>query len=162
PDYQGGTGLVFAVVQCDECGLCYTNPRPVGQSLAQFYPDDYRPHQTHKRGFLKKPGFWDRRRNRRRKPPIAWHGQGRLLDFGCGGGVFLAKMRSFGWRVTGIDNSAATVLRVRAQTGLPVLVGSLPHAELEPGSFDVVTMWQALEHVQDPRAVLREARQLLD
>src|SRR5262245_10451041 len=45
-DIQGRTGLRFAVVQCQDCGLCYTNPRPKGGSLARFYPHDYRPHQT--------------------------------------------------------------------------------------------------------------------
>src|SRR5262249_14158800 len=37
----------------------------------------------------------------------------------------------------------------------------LPHHELEPESFDVITMWHSLEHVHEPAAVLREARQLL-
>jgi SAM-dependent methyltransferase len=159
PDFQGGTGLLFAVVQCDECGLCYTNPRPVGHCLSRFYPNDYRPHQTAApaRGLRK----W-LNRHRKETSPLPWHGQGRLLDFGCGGGAFLAKMRSHGWRVTGIDNSATTVLRVRAEMGLQVLVGSLPHPDLDPESFDFVTMWHALEHVPDPRSVLREARRLLD
>jgi SAM-dependent methyltransferase len=161
PDYQGGTGLIFAVVQCDECGLCYTNPRPVGPCLTRFYPNDYRPHHVAGNQPVGRLRQWSKRW-RKDEPPLPWHGQGRLLDFGCGGGAFLAKMRSHGWQVTGIDTSATTVLRLRTETGLNVVVGSLPHAELEPSSFDVVTMWHALEHVPDPRTVLREARQLLD
>ena len=161
PDYQGGTGLLFAVVQCDECGLCYTNPRPAGPCLSRFYPTDYRPHNLAIQRPASRFQNWAKQW-RKAEPPLPWHGQGRLLDFGCGGGAFLASMRAHGWHVTGIDTSATTVLRVRAETGLHVLVGSLPHAELQPQSFDVVTMWHALEHVPDPRAVLREARHLLD
>src|SRR5262245_35692262 len=41
----GSAGLWFAVVQCQECGLCFTNPRPTREAIGQFYPSDYRPHQ---------------------------------------------------------------------------------------------------------------------
>src|SRR5262249_10832020 len=40
-------------------------------------------------------------------------------------------------------------------------VGTLPHPDLRPGSFDVVTMWHALEHVHRPREVLTAAHRLL-
>ena len=42
----GGRGLRFVVVQCEDCGLCYTCPRPDRRSIAQFYPTDYRPHRS--------------------------------------------------------------------------------------------------------------------
>src|SRR5690606_859243 len=41
------------------------------------------------------------------------------------------------------------------------LAGSLPHPQLRPGSFDVVTMWHSLEHVHRPLQILREAFKLL-
>src|SRR4051794_29751576 len=37
----GGTGLWFAVVQCLDCGLCFTNPRPSAASIGQFSPATY-------------------------------------------------------------------------------------------------------------------------
>jgi SAM-dependent methyltransferase len=66
-----------------------------------------------------------------------------------------------GWRVTGLDVSEETVADVRAALGVRVLAGSLPHPDLKPASFDVVTMWHSLEHVHDPLAALREAHRLL-
>lgn len=45
-DTQAGTDLWFAVVQCLDCGLCFTNPRPSSGWLERFYPADYRPHQV--------------------------------------------------------------------------------------------------------------------
>src|SRR5262245_19213189 len=45
----GGTGFWFAVVQCQECGLCFTNPRPAPTAIGRFYPTCYRPHRTPKR-----------------------------------------------------------------------------------------------------------------
>ena len=45
PDRMAGTsGLWFLVVQCDDCGLCFTNPRASHQSMTQFYASAYPPH----------------------------------------------------------------------------------------------------------------------
>jgi 2-polyprenyl-3-methyl-5-hydroxy-6-metoxy-1,4-benzoquinol methylase len=161
----GGTGLWFAVVQCQDCGLCFTNPRPSAASIGQFYPSVYRPHRTaaarrsRKPWHIRLPSPWRGPRKERRA--LAWHGQGRLLDFGCGGGSFLERMHHQGWQVIGLDVSPAAVGRVREGLGLPALLGTLPHSELRPQSFDVITMWHSLEHVHRPMAVLEEAHNLL-
>jgi SAM-dependent methyltransferase len=60
-----------------------------------------------------------------------------------------------------MDISAAAAERIRSRLGLPCLAGTLPHPELAPESFDVVTMWASLEHVHQPLEVLREAYRLL-
>jgi SAM-dependent methyltransferase len=106
---------------------------------------------------------WSRLRRKRHAESkgLPWHGEGRLLDFGCGGGSFLARMHRQGWQVTGLDISTTAVQRVRGELGLRVFVGSLPHPELRPASFDVITMWHSLEHVHEPLEVLREAHRLL-
>jgi 2-polyprenyl-3-methyl-5-hydroxy-6-metoxy-1,4-benzoquinol methylase len=88
-------------------------------------------------------------------------GREQLLDFGCGGGTFLDRMRRLGWRVTGVDCSVSAVQRARRDMGLEALTGTLPHAALAHDRFDVITMWQSLEHVHQPLAVLREAHRLL-
>ena len=155
PDLSpGSSGLWFAVVQCHDCGLCYTNPRPSPASIGQFYPEVYRPHRTPR-------GPSRRRHGRKERHALPWHGRGRLLDFGCGGGGYLQRMHDQGWQVTGLDVSAPAVERIRSYLGLPALVGSLPHPLLGPASFDVVTMWHSLEHVHDPLPVLREAHRVL-
>jgi 2-polyprenyl-3-methyl-5-hydroxy-6-metoxy-1,4-benzoquinol methylase len=155
-----GHGLVFAVVRCQACGLCWTNPRPALGSIGRFYPTHYRPHQSERN--VKGMRWW-----RRPKPPfeehrlLAWHGQGRLLDFGCGGGRFLECLQRAGWQVTGMDVSAEAVQTVRRKLGVPALQGSLPHADLRDESFDVITMIHSLEHVHQPLEVLRAAHRLL-
>ncbi len=159
----GSSGLWFAVVQCLDCGLCFTSPRPSAESIRQFYPSDYRPHRLPRPGRdnrVERPR-WPWRNPRKERRSLDWHGQGRLLDFGCGGGAFLQRMHRQGWQVTGLDVSPAAVRRVREGLGLPVLLGSLPHPELRPGSLDVITMWHSLEHVHRPMAILEEAYRLL-
>ncbi len=159
-----GTGLWFAVVQCADCGLCFTNPRPSESSIGQFYPSAYRPHRTPK---PERSPLWQilkggksARRGKERQT-LPWQGQGRLLDFGCGGGSYLERMHRQGWEVLGVDSSPAAVERVQSVLGLPALLGSLPHEHLRPQSFDVITMWHSLEHVHWPTEVLRAAYNLL-
>ena len=160
------TGLVFAVVRCPDCDLTYTNPRPSDRTIAQFYPADYRPHRRPgKLRQARRPRpFWDRVFGRpcaERRGALPWTGPGRLLDFGCGAGRFLKTRADQGWQVTGLDAAVGAVNRVRDEHGLTALVGTLPHPDLRPGSFDVVTMWHSLEHVHRPLAILRAAYDLL-
>lgn len=75
-----------------------------------------------------------------RSPP------GRLHDAGCGFGHFLAAASEVGWTVSGSDISPAAVSEARARVG-EVHLGSL--ADLS-GSYDVVTAWDVIEHLDDP------------
>jgi len=160
-----GPGLRFAVVQCRHCSLAYTNPRPSPHTIGQFYPPNYAPHEAKAdRGSRLPSRFWSRVSGhpcpeRRGLLPVAR--PGRLLDFGCGGGSYLTRMAQLGWRVTGLDFSAEAVRTVREKLGHEAFFGTLPHPELTPGSFEAITLWQALEHVHQPVQVLREAFNLL-
>jgi SAM-dependent methyltransferase len=148
-------GQRFAVVRCLQCGLHYTRPHPDPASISRFYSCDYRPHRHR----VQRPPHSGRPCVERRVLP--WHGHGRLLDFGCGSGVFLQNMAHHGWRVLGLDPSPRAVAFIGRELNLPALVGTLPHPALPAASFDVVTMWHSLEHVHEPLEVLREAFRLL-
>lgn len=158
-------GLHFAVVCCEQCGLRFTNPRPSADAISRFYSASY--------PAFRKPGLL--RNLSRRWYPFArifgrpcierrmlpWHGQGRLLDFGCGGGKFLLRMQDQGWKAMGIDRSVDTIRQLREQVGVSAIAGTLPHADLQPESFDIITMWSTLAHVHKPLDVLRAAHRLL-
>lgn len=166
PVPAAGRGLWFAVVRCERCALAYTNPRPTPDDIGRFYPPDYRPHRRPRKMQQARPAapLWSRLFGRpcnERRGSLPWPGPGRLLDFGCGGGGFLKRMADQGWQVTGLDAAVGAVRQVQEELGLKALVGSLPHPELRPGSFDVVTMWHSLEHVHRPLPILREAFRLL-
>ena len=164
PNPGDGPALRFAVVKCKSCSTTYTNPRPSEATIGRYYPADYRPHRRPRKieNVRPKPWLaWAFGRPCPERRGLPWHGRGRLLDFGCGGGAYLKRMADQGWQVTGLDSAAGTVERVRRELGLSAITGSLPHPDLKPGSFDVVTMWHSLEHVHRPLAALREAFQLL-
>ncbi len=84
---------------------------------------------------------------------------GRLLDVGCGTGLLLALARPT-YECVGLEPSPVPAAAARAQ-GFPVVESTLEAADLEPGSFDVVTMDAVVEHVTDPLAVLRKVHEVL-
>jgi 2-polyprenyl-3-methyl-5-hydroxy-6-metoxy-1,4-benzoquinol methylase len=85
---------------------------------------------------------------------------GRLLDVGCHIGVFLELAAARGWVAEGVEPSrwASEVARAR---GLRVTRGTLRGAALPSAAFDVVTLWDVIEHFPDPGAELREVHRLL-
>ena len=85
----------------------------------------------------------------------------RILDYGCGSGWFAHRMRERGWQVTGMDMSAHAVEKARNHFGLHVIHGTLPHGDVKPESFDVVTLGAVLEHLHWPHKVIGAAAQAL-
>lgn len=77
----------------------------------------------------------------------------RVLDVGCGTGVFLDAARSAGWSAVGYDLSEAAAQDARAR-GHDVRVGEFPQ-DAPAGPFDVITMWDVIEHFPKPVSALR-------
>ncbi|MCX8038141.1 MAG: class I SAM-dependent methyltransferase [Candidatus Sumerlaeia bacterium] len=91
-----------------------------------------------------------------RKSPLHFHGDGlRLLDVGAGTGEFLWQMRELGWEAEGIEPDERA-LGVCREHGLQVAGTTIEKADLPAEVFDVVTVWQTLEHVCDPAGVLKK------
>ena len=74
---------------------------------------------------------------------------GAMLDVGCGDGSFLEAMRARGWAVTGLDIDAEAVARARARA-IDAVAGTAGDGEVG-GAFDAVTLWDLIEHLDDPR-----------
>lgn len=81
---------------------------------------------------------------------------GRLLDFGCGSGAFARLASRSGYDVVGIEPFSLGA--PFEAPGLRLIRGALEDAPHDLGRFDLVTLWQVLEHVPDPRAVLSRLR----
>jgi SAM-dependent methyltransferase len=77
---------------------------------------------------------------------------GRLLDFGCGAGGFARLMAQAGYDVVGVE--PFSLGRPTSGPRLRLLRAPLADCGPELGQFDVITLWQVLEHVRDPGAVL--------
>ncbi len=90
-----------------------------------------------------------------------------VLDVGCGGGILSESMAARGAQVTGIDMGEGPLEVARLhllESGLHVLYERIPVERLaaeRPGTFDVVTCMELLEHVPDPCSVVAACARLV-
>lgn len=91
---------------------------------------------------------------------LPWIPSGKLLDVGCGSGVWLEWIRKLGWDVQGVDFDPEAVKAARL-AGLNVKCGSVEDQNYPSGSFDAIILYHVIEHVPDPIATLRECARLL-
>jgi SAM-dependent methyltransferase len=76
----------------------------------------------------------------------------RLLDVGCGPGFFVRAASIAGFAAAGVEISEYAVTFARERLGQNVSVGEARAGDLRDGPFDVVTMWDVIEHLPDPFA----------
>lgn len=148
----------FSYVRCRNCGLVYMNPQICFEELGRYYPQDYAPHKAAGKPINPKTT----------KLPIREaclnriSSQSRVLDIGCGSGGFLAGLKSrTGCQVFGLDLSGNAVKTAAEKYDLDVFQGTIFEASYQPDSFDMITAWSYIEHVNDPRSVIQKMFTLL-
>ena len=87
--------------------------------------------------------------------------RGILLDIGTGLGFFLTQARRTGWEVEGLELSERLARYARQTLKLPVQVGTLHGASFTKAHYDVITLWDVMEHLPNPKGVLLRIRDLL-
>lgn len=154
------------IVRCKHCGLEYTDRSPSVDLLRDIYSERY---------FSSKgagTSFFDylfeekamavnalkRLEGIRKFKEIA--GKSRLLDIGCATGVFLEAASGL-CDVEGVELSEFASRYAREKKGLAVKTGTLLEAALPDGHFDVITMWDVVEHIPSPLEDLREVRRVM-
>ena len=154
----------FRVYRCRHCGLAFAVGKrpgwPVAPGEDQHEPDLGRRYV--KEVFLDHSTFWDKywRRQLSRIAPLVSAPNPRVLDIGCGVGQFLYAARQMGWQTVGVESSTEQAEFARTAFGLEVHGVHFEEAGFHPHSFDVVTLWNVIEHVSDPKAVMSQVRGL--
>lgn len=86
----------------------------------------------------------------------------RLLDVGCGAGLFLHRAAKHGATVAGLDAAVGLVAIARRRLGdAPVHVGDMQALPFEDGSFDIVTGIHTFDLAEDPLTAVEEAHRVL-
>lgn len=150
----------FSLFRCDKCGLVFVHPQPSDSQLTSYYDEQYynRPPRL---GWL---SAWLHQRTHisRAKRIATALPAGRILDVGCGPGHMLAALQDLGWEVEGLEVSEQAASVARERYGLPMHVGSMADLVGTSYGFDVITMWDVLEHVRDPNRVVEGVYSLLN
>jgi len=151
-------------VRCPACSHVYANPCLKREEAIKVYSDDRTAFSIYT-----EPVQQDLDRKKYQygvdlidtfDPPA----RERILDIGCGAGVFLQVAAASGWRsCVGVDANAAYEETYRDTAGIQYLFGTFETMDPEKlgGDYDAVTMWNVLEHIYDPVPFLQSVGDIL-
>lgn len=153
---SGDEILVDRLVRCKRCGLMYLDPRLRQDVILNAYSVGEDPNfvsqvEARERTFERSLAYLER----------FMPARGRVLDIGTAAGSFLAVARRRGWEVAGCEPNRWLCEWGARHYGLPLQPGTVFDMQLPAASFDLVTLWDVLEHTPDPKAVLQEAARVL-
>lgn len=157
-DYSASSNIILTdrIVKCDFCGLVFVNPRLKLNSIIECYSqaiDELYVSQAESRirTFRKAISLVEKYSKQK----------GRILDVGAAAGFFLKAAKENKWETYGVEPSKWMSEYGNRTLGVNIKQGTLEEAEFPDNYFDVVTMWDVLEHTGDPMATLKEANRVL-
>lgn len=156
----------FEIVSCTQCGAVYVGKDPAAIDFDALYGEAYYNGGSEAvfADYVGEEGVRRAQARRRlwtlRTLPPRVPRNGRLLDVGCAAGFFLAEARAH-YDVQGVELSTWSSAFARDKLGLPVITGTLEQAAFGTDCFDVITLWDVIEHVPEPVPLLTEAARVL-
>lgn len=160
------TNEPFDICRCVACGFLFTQDAPDESEIGRYYESpDYISHTDTRRGLANRLYHYVRQYMLRRKARLIKRccglSRGRLLDIGTGTGYFPHFMQERGWRVSAIEKSPQARAFAHEHFGLEA---DAPEAldTYEAKSFDVVTLWHVMEHLQHLNETWERLYSILD
>ncbi len=152
--------LFEQVVRCTECGLVYLNPRLSAERIIEAYAGG------EDQAFIRQDAmrirtFVEALKELARKYRIKLSSETKVLDVGCAGGAFLQAARQVGLTPVGVEPSRWLSNYARTEHSLDVRSGTLLEQDFESESFDLITLWDVIEHLPDPGKELDQIHALL-
>lgn len=144
----------FEIIKCKNCLTLYS--KKTEDSLTYFDYSNYYSEEN-----LTVPDFvCEIYRNiiREFEP---YRGNNRFLDVGCGAGILLDIAKELDWNVTGVEVSKPAAEHLRKR-GLNVVEGMLEEVNFPDDYFDAITCTEVIEHVPNPKEVLKEIARILN
>lgn len=155
----------WVIVQCNRCGFHFTNPRPPIDSLSQYYSEEYFKDERHISNFYHQDGTPKadgiNYTNRVMDAESYITQRGKILELGAARGGFLNVMAQRGWQVSGVEISQDACNQAKQLYQLDLFCGTLDEFNTTE-TYDVISMYQTLEHVPNPKYVIERSYDLLN
>jgi 2-polyprenyl-3-methyl-5-hydroxy-6-metoxy-1,4-benzoquinol methylase len=148
----------YGLARCVQCGQHYCDPHPAPAEISEFYSGDYHA-ELREKGATERifgPKFKDYR-----DWILQYVKRGRSLDIGTATGLFPSLLKEAGFDAEGIEFNQASAQWGRANYGVKIFTGSLENSGISPGSYDLITMTDVLEHTDHPLHYLEFVREYL-
>lgn len=144
-------------VRCESCTLTLINPPPDLANSTATYDENYsEAYIVKSEKKLKRTRKWVRRMQRR------FVRRGRWLDVGCSAGFVVKAASEAGFDAHGVEVEAAAVDYARTQLSLAnVRCGYLEDQAYSDGEFDVISLYDVIEHVPDLNQLVIELERIL-
>lgn len=154
----------FDLWRCGNCSFLFTQDPPTPENAGYYYQgEEYISHSDNNEGLVNK--LYHKARDfmlsQKHKLVARVANGNRLLDYGTGTGYFSDYMQRKGYTVTGIEIDAAARAYGADKFGINVLPPQALFDELQPNSFDIISLWHVLEHLYDPKDYLQRFREVL-
>lgn len=152
--------------QCQQCGLIFVNPQPEFNKIKEIYNQHYfKNNNSNSVGYedyaQDRPNIIKTFEKRWRQIEKFHPTKGRVLDLGCAMGFFLEVARNHGWETCGVELSNYASHIAQKNFGDKIFNGSLDKTCLSDNFFDIITMWDYLEHIRNPVRELKRVWHLL-
>ena len=153
----------FRIEKCMNCGLMQVTNPPAPSEIGSYYENGFfDEHYSKLQTDPKRLAYEYEKFNFRLKEiEKRTTGKGRILDVGCSFGFFLDVARKRGWKVYGVEISEYASNHAKRNLGLNVVNKDLIGARFDTGFFDIVTLWNVLEHLHDPVELMNEVYRIL-
>lgn len=153
------------IVQCCSCKFIYTNPRLKKKYLQKLYGQEYFNNINSSllgySNYIKDKEKTIKTFKKRLKTIETIKKIGKLLDVGCATGFFMKVAQDHGWQTEGVEISEFATKYARETFSLTIHQADFQNLRLEKKSYDVITLWDVIEHVSDPIATLKKTHSLL-
>ena len=152
----------YPIHRCRSCELLFVHPQPSKEELGKLYSASYFS-RGNKYATALDPKHDPNRLNDQSKVELVkrWCSSGTLLDVGCAVGGFLAIAKEYGFEVEGVEIAEYAAEQARTRLHITVRNSDIYSADLAPESYDVITMWDVIEHLTDPNLALEKIARAL-
>lgn len=151
----------YELVECLHCHLAYIANPPTAEQLSEIYSTAADYHQEIRDPSSKTGKRMGEIADRHLAVLQKEETKGRVLDVGCSIGLFVDRAKRAGFDAEGIEFSEDAASFARDRYSLKVATGSIHDMKGEDGQFDIVTMFDVIEHVPDPSSDMAAAWRLL-